>query len=214
MPTDPRVEALRLAEFGIPERFRTVTLDYLGWLPEESDLVENLVERLVTKHRTADDYPDDWTRVGRGIAYVGAPGRGKTTHAIATLLEVYHRYGLPVLFLPFAEYVTQLKDGWRPSGLEQTIDLQTLNNRLRTYPLVVLDDIGKEDSRGGLKERFGADILDQVLRHRHASGRPTIITTNIARSDWAEKYGEYTASFVHEAFDWVPMTGKDYRAQG
>lgn len=214
MATDPRVHNLRLADYGIPLRLRNIipmvdpTWEYDT--PAEAAFVEGLRDRLVTSKRKPEDFPADISKIGQGLAYVGPPGTGKTTRAVKMLLAVYYRWSVPVLFASFADYVEERKEAWSATGT-RAYDLEVRQSMALTFPVVVLDDIGKESKNA---KRYGAEVLDALLRARHREGRPSIITTNVPLSEWAETYNPSMGSFVQEAFVRIKLTGADLRGEG
>jgi DNA replication protein DnaC len=72
--------------------------------------------------------------------------------------------------------------------------------------VLVLDDLGKEAT-----SEYNVAGFDELLRTRYDKGLPTIVTTNLERSQWKTKYGTAMGSFVYEAFNRVIIEGKDLR---
>lgn len=59
-------------------------------------------------------------------------------------------------------------------------------DKLLTVPVLALDDLGVEyqDAKG-----FFASLLDELLDTRYENSRPTLITTNLPRDEFAERCG-------------------------
>jgi DNA replication protein DnaC len=210
--TDPRVDRLRLGEFGIPKRLHALRLGQdEGESLKSTDFVENLADHYLTSNREIADYPP-MEGIGRGLAFVGPPGSGKTTEATKTLIEIYQRHRLHVFFVTYAGYVSMRKEQWslqsKDAYADRWAEIQNTIESVRSVPVLLLDDVGKEhDGASG----FAAKELDLLLRHRHANALPTIVTTNIPLSKWDETYNASMGSFAKEAFTRIVMARKDQR---
>jgi len=201
-----------MGEFNIPKRLHTLRLGQSeGESPVSADFVENLADHYVTSKREIADYPP-MAGIGRGLAYVGPPGSGKTTEATKTLIEIYYTHNLPVFFITFAGYISMRKEQWglnnRPGTEDRWSDIQSTIDSVKNTPVLLLDDVGKEmDGVSG----FAAKELDLLLRQRHADALPTIVTTNIPLSQWDTTYNASMGSFAREAFTRIVMADKDRR---
>jgi len=171
---------------------------------------------------------------GVGLLFDGGPGLGKTTHAVTTIMEFvrnlpedetdakrilavadsdYGRSLRPVYYMTFPDFLNKKKAIF-DAALDERRDLyeemegfhgrakdDTLNVRI-----LVLDDLGKEYASA-----YNDASFDEILRSRYDKGLPTIITTNVARENWAKQYKEAMGSFAYEAFHRIQITGKDLR---
>jgi DNA replication protein DnaC len=172
---------------------------------------------------------------GVGLLFDGAPGLGKTTHAVVSLMELvrslpdeeaglrkvlkYHGDDLtlnsrPVYYMTFPEFLSRKKammDADPDSKRVMFQEMEGLHGRAADDRLnvrvLVLDDLGKEYKGNGYNDAS----FDEVLRSRYDKGLPTIITTNVDRENWAKQYGEAMGSFAHEAFTRVRILGEDLR---
>ena len=160
---------------------------------------------------------------GRGVLLYGKPGRGKTTLALAALQDMMLNFPLEA-FVP-----TDGKVLIRPCYFSTFNDILDLKGQLmgdndleeeqRLYDgmlgnckedaynirVLIIDDVGKEHSSLSGWQR---NMLHHILRTRFNNGFPTIVTTNIAREDWADVYGDATGSFAKEAFIYMPIDGE------
>jgi len=164
---------------------------------------------------------------GRGVLLYGQPGRGKTTLALAVIQDMLLKFS-PEVFKPSEGkvlirpcYFVTFNDVLALKG--QLIGDNDLEEEQRLYDgmlgdckddaynirVLIIDDVGKEHAS---LSGWQSSMLHHVLRTRFNNGLPTIVTTNIARDDWAETYGDATGSFAKEAFVYLPIDGdKDLR---
>jgi DNA replication protein DnaC len=85
---------------------------------------------------------------------------------------------------------------------------QTLDERMRDSGLLVLDDVGIEHSPRG----YAASRITDVLEHREANRRPSIVTTNLTTEEFKEKYGARIASRLNgDPLGWQHVAGDDMR---
>ena len=160
---------------------------------------------------------------GRGILLYGKPGRGKTTLALATIQDMMLNFPLEafvpaegkVLIRPcyFATFNDILDLKGQLIGNDDLEDEQRLydgmlgNCKEDAYNIrvLIIDDVGKEHTS---LSGWQSNMLHHLLRTRFNNGLPTIVTTNIARDDWAESYGDATGSFAKEAFIYLTIDGE------
>ena len=161
---------------------------------------------------------------GRGILLYGKPGRGKTTLALATIQDMMLNFPLEafvpaegkVLIRPcyFATFNDILDLKGQLMGNDDLEDEQRLydgmlgNCKEDAYNIrvLIIDDVGKEHTS---LSGWQSNMLHHLLRTRFNNGLPTIVTTNIARDDWAESYGDATGSFAKEAFIYLTIDGEE-----
>jgi DNA replication protein DnaC len=171
---------------------------------------------------------------GVGLLFDGAPGLGKTTHAVTALMEFARRLpnddtaamkilGMvpkdfghqmrPIYYMTFPEFLSRKKaliDAPADERANLYLEMEGFHGRAKedwmNVRLLVLDDLGKEYG-----SKYDDTSFDEILRSRYDKALPTLITTNVRREQWANQYGEAMGSFVHEAFHRVAIAGKDLR---
>ncbi|MFE2283882.1 AAA family ATPase [Streptomyces sp. NPDC059443] len=164
----------------------------------------------------------DWANYGRGICLSGPPGTLKTTIAAAALYDIKKRDDVVVGFVRFPALLEARRGRYQDRGKprsnnpdfvdHEANEIKELLEAVRLADVLLLDDVGSE--REVRDSGFAAEVLDETLRHRFDAGRPTIVTTNLRDSEWAGRYDEATASFIHQAFrEYLVLGGPDLRAE-
>lgn len=142
-------------------------------------------------------FRDGDLRAGRSLLVLsGGVGCGKTTAAvwvIATMRFQCPRFLRAATFARTSRYDAAAAAAWARAGA------------------LVLDDLGAEyaDSKGSFLTDF-----DELLDTYYADRRPLIITTNIGKRDFYERYGGRDgriASRIREAGAWVECGATDLR---
>jgi DNA replication protein DnaC len=205
---------------------------YAGSFPEVIDewLVEVLDKKIIKQIGGIGT-------TGVGLLFDGAPGLGKTTHAVVTAMEFLRRlpedttaarevlglkesdygmYSRPIYYMTYPEFLARKKamfDADPESKKEMFLQMEGFHGRAQedhlNVRLLVLDDLGKEYKGSG----FNDASFDEILRSRYDRALPTIITTNVMRDNWEKQYGEAMGSFAFEAFNQVEIIGEDRRKQ-
>jgi DNA replication protein DnaC len=169
---------------------------------------------------------------GVGLLFDGAPGLGKTTHAVVALMELVRRMPeedvakimhipsslspievRPIYYMTFPEFLSRKKaliEADSESRPDLYREMEGFHGRAKedwlNVRVLVLDDLGKEYG-----SKYDDTSFDEILRSRYDKGLPTIITTNVSREKWEGQYGAAMGSFAHEAFHRVAISGKDLR---
>lgn len=171
---------------------------------------------------------------GVGLLFDGPPGLGKTTQAVVAAMEVLRYlpddddslktlfkinskdFGVnfrPLYYLTYPEFLALKKSSFdlESSDKETAMyELDGFHGRSKAdwmnVRILIIDDLGKEYG-----SKYDDASFDEILRIRYDRSLPTIITTNVKLEDWEDKYSDAMASFAKEAFNRVPVTGKDLR---
>ena len=127
-------------------------------LPKEEQ--QNL-EGAVAVARQFAETPENW------LVFVGEHGCGKT-HLAAAIANSCADGGRPVVFKEVPELLDHLRATYRP---DSPVTYDQLFEAVRSAPLLILDDLGTESATEWAREK-----LYQILNHRYAAKRPTVIT--------------------------------------
>jgi len=174
----------RLADPGLSkvcviEEKQPVSLDY-AWGPEfelqKSMTFENFDRRRVNlppeqqenleeAYRVAFEFaksPDGW------VVFMGETGCGKT-HLAAAIVNYRYQANKPALFIVVLEFLDHLRSTFSP---ESRVSYDQVFEKVKTAPLLVLDDFGEQTTTPWVREK-----LYQVINYRYNSRLPTVITT-------------------------------------
>lgn len=214
--TNLDVVRIRAAEANIPIKHRVRRLDVVEEHPAASRLVTDFRDFYVTDSRPLDEYPEDRSTIGQGLALVGPPGTGKTTLSCAILMEMLHRRPLVVRFMEVADFFDVRLEQRRlerilnvDKGAEaRWFEIENFVADAASASLLVMDDLGKERST---ETKWTQDEVIRLVRKRHREGKPTIITTNLAQRDVSQRYGDAFADFWREAFVTITMAKESHR---
>jgi DNA replication protein DnaC len=105
---------------------------------------------------------------------VGPSGSGKT-YLAAAIANQRIKIGQPAFFQTVPEFLDHLRSAFAP-GSEMPYD--ELFNKVCNTPLLILDDLGVQNSTPWAKEK-----LDQLLNHRYIHELPTVITMSTSISE-------------------------------
>ena len=143
--------------------------------------------------------PEGW------LLFTGPRGSGKTHLTVAIAGESLRR-GRPVFFA----FVPSLLDHLRSTfGPDSPIGYDELFEQLKTVPLLILDDLGAENSTA-----WAEDKLYQIIVHRHEVRLPTVITNAFSIEELEEAKPRIASRLVDSmVVDWEPITASNYRDQ-
>lgn len=133
------------------------------------------------------------------LLFLGSVGTGKTHLAAAIANELTDR-GIPVLFGTFIDHLQKIKDEFNHTSLD------TYLSRMKSIPMLVIDDLGKEK-----KTDWSQQTLFDVINYRYEHMLPTIITTNFDDTELMNYVSNATISRLNEMSTAIHMSGADYR---
>ncbi len=105
--------------------------------------------------------PEGW------LVFYGGHGAGKT-HLAAAIANARREAGRPVLFQVVPDLLDHLRSSFQP---DSPIPYDELFERLRSVPLLVLDDLGAHPSSPWAREK-----LYQIVNFRYNGRLPTVFT--------------------------------------
>jgi DNA replication protein DnaC len=150
-------------------------------------------------------WPPDWWTL---LILAGPPGTGKTSLAL--------RY----LDAPTPRRLTKDKEFERTSGLFVTAnELARASDfdaefwkACRKANALVIDDLGSEKLDGAGRALHN---IVQVFYDRYAEGKPTVVTTNLARADFDARYAAHDGGRfrdrLRESAWFIELTGPSLR---
>jgi len=128
-------------------------------------------ESLERAYKSARDFaerPDGW------IVLQGVNGCGKT-HLAAAIGNYQLQQGNPVFFKVVPDLLDHLRATFGP---DSKVTYDELFDKVRTAPLLILDDFGEQATTPWAQEK-----LYQVINYRYNERLPTVITTCLALED-------------------------------
>lgn len=171
----------------------------LGWAPEiktEKDMTfdkfdgkrvnlppeqrENLREAFRLAQEFAQS-PEGW------LVFQGDNGCGKT-HLAAAIVNYRYQMKQSALFIVVSDFLDHLRSTFSP---ESKISYDQLFESVKSTPLLVLDDFGKQTTTPWAQEK-----LYQVINYRYNARLPTVVTTNHSIEEIREIYNPIASRFV------------------
>ncbi|MCS6842849.1 MAG: ATP-binding protein [Caldilineales bacterium] len=188
-------ELLRISNLG---HLRHMT--FATFYPEGIGLPEDKRQNLRTAYAIARQYaaqPSGW------LLFTGTYGCGKTHLAAAIAHEVLLR-GEPVVFVVVPDLLDYLRATFGPSS---EVSFDERFERVRTAPLLILDDLGSQNTTPWAQEK-----LFQLLNYRYTARLPTVITTNLRLPEIEPRLRSRLAD--PDVTQIVPITAPDFRGSG
>lgn len=174
------------------------------------EYAESFEQRYLPTNCPVERFPRDRARIGVGMTISGPAGRGKTTVACAIATEIALKYRETIFFIAAPDYLHAVfaRHGQLVPDAERHA-LATVYHRTQHAALLILDDMGSEmiANSGSAQKEFS-----RLIRDRFSNARPTIITSNLGPTGWAESYGAATGSFLQQAAPIIAMMGPNLRA--
>jgi DNA replication protein DnaC len=140
--------------------------------------------------------PKDW------LVFLGVHGCGKT-HLAAAIANHQLRAGRPVFFAVVPDLLDHLRSTFSP---ESKVTYDEVFEKVKTSPLLILDDLGTESSTPWAQEK-----LYQILNYRYNSRLATVITV----AGFLEGIeGRLSSRLMDPKLsNVIPISAPDYRSQ-
>lgn len=156
LPLFQQIGGLAL-EFLADKTFET--FDVRGMNADEKG--RESLQMALREARQFADSPKDW------LVFLGVHGCGKT-HLAAAIANHQLRAGRPVFFAVVPDLLDHLRSTFSP---ESKVTYDEVFEKVKTSPLLILDDLGTESSTPWAQEK-----LYQILNYRYNSRLSTVIT--------------------------------------
>lgn len=105
------------------------------------------------------------------IALLGQPGSGKTHLTIAIANELLKR-GIGVLYMPYREVVTQLKQ-----IINDEEEYQSRMDKFKMAPVLLIDDLFKGATKDGKMNESEMRIMFELINHRYLKQLPILVSS-------------------------------------
>jgi DNA replication protein DnaC len=116
--------------------------------------------------------PEGW------LVLMGETGCGKT-HLAAAIVNHHYQARKPALFVVVPDFLDHLRSAFNP---ESKVSYDQLFERVKTAPLLVLDDFGEQTTTPWAREK-----LYQVINYRYNARLATVITTRYSLEEILEQ---------------------------
>ena len=147
------------------------------------------------------EYAKNFSTQAQGIFMYGKTGLGKTHLSLAIANEVLNK-GYDVYYGTIQSIMDKL-EGEHFGRLPRE---DSIKEDILTCDLLIIDDLGTE-----FATQFTTAELYNIVNSRILASLPTIISTNLAMAEVAEKYSQRVASRIIGSSDAIYFCGKDIR---
>ena len=140
----------------------------------------------------------DYRVTPNSLMICGGYGTGKT-HLTAAICNRVLERGMPALFDTFSGHLENLKAEYQGGS-------QNYLEHLKTVPMLIIDDVGKEK-----QTEWSTAVMYNVINHRYVHYLPIVITSNFNEEQLADYFGGACYSRLKEMCALVVTTGADKR---
>ncbi|HUS15794.1 MAG TPA: ATP-binding protein [Chloroflexia bacterium] len=164
---------------------------------ESFDPAINGLREAFLRARDYANNPDGW------LVLMGNFGCGKT-HLAAAIANAAMARGLQTYFAIAPDLLDHLRSAYAPTS-ESTYDERF--ESVRTVPLLVIDDLGTENTTPWAREK-----LFQIFNHRYNYHLPTVVTTNVDMDNLDPRIASRICD--QQLCDHVFIKAADFRLRG
>ena len=190
--------AYRQLSAGLPLEsctFESFSLDYYRDDPAALRQMEVIL-------KSCREYADNLRAHSPSLLFWGGMGLGKT-HLSLAIANAAIEKGFGVVYGSAQRFAVALeKERFSREDGGDTID------SLKDCDLLILDDLGTE-----FFSAYSNAAIYDVINDRLLSGRPTVISTNLALPGLEERYGQRFTSRIVGGYAMLGFKGKDVRVQ-
>jgi DNA replication protein DnaC len=115
------------------------------------------------------------------LIFVGPVGSGKT-HLSCAIANALLTTGRPVFYVGAADLLDHLRAAFSPTS---DVTYDELFEQVKNAPLLVIDDVHGEGGSVWARQK-----LEQIFNHRFNRALPTVVTTDVAIDELAERVNE------------------------
>lgn len=188
-----------LEKAGILKRFQNVSFESImqKGLPESREYQDNF--------KIVQDYVknlDNNIDKGIGLLFAGNYGTLKTTLAVAILRYQLER-GESGMIVPMCSLIDNLFT-MRERNKDEWLRYET---RLRTTPLLILDDLGAENT----DQKWVLAKVDSIITERYNRQKPIIITSNLTKDKLKDTYSGRIIDRLKSTSFFIVFAGESQR---
>ena len=203
-----------LASARIPFRYRHCTFDIFetapkGKTPPKPHPGTNQVNLGMAKDQ-AENFVRKYPIIGtEGLLFMGNCGVGKTHLAVAIILELIQKKGIPCVFYDFRDLLSEIRSTYSTNS---SLSESTVLSPVLQKEVLVLDELGAQKVTEWMR-----DTLTYIINQRYNEKRTTIITSNWMdkaedeEDTLAGRIGYRLRSRLYEMCEVWEIVGEDYR---
>lgn len=184
------------------ENFSTFSFDYYS-KEKDKKLGISPYENMESVHNLCTDFVNTFGKDFRNLILYGHSGLGKTFLCNAIAKEVLDN-GNTVIYLS-AFQLFRLFENYRFHKEEEIVTNDDIES-IFLCDLLIIDDLGTEFNNALTKAE-----LFNCLNTRLLNKKPTVISTNLAPSDWVNNYSERIISRIFGYYTQLKFVGSDIR---
>ncbi len=174
---------------GVGERYLNLTLD---------DFKANTSEQKKALECVRDFIKAVNNKENRSLLLIGRPGTGKTMLAAMIIKECGGCY---------RKSYQLVNEARRADSYNSSEDRNDMIKRYAGYRLLVIDEVGKDNSRAD--EEW--NLLWQIINERYENELPIVIVSNLAKNELAGYLGQHIVDRLNETCKTIEFTGQSFR---